>query len=117
MNTVLCIDLQLGLPFLILHKLVHTCWTEALLWPIKAQQVLPHWNTVVQKGEVGRLVVLVVGPSQCHGGEEVKADLPIWLWVADGCGLPRLHKAGMVWFVVLQRPRLAARSSQANTPV
>ena len=41
------------------------------------------WHIVVHQGQVGRLVGLVVGPGQRNGGEKVKCELAVRLWVLE----------------------------------
>ena len=43
-------------------------------------------HTVVPQGEVGRLVVFVVGPGQSNGTQQVEAHLPVWLGVGNWLG-------------------------------
>lgn len=61
--------------------------TEALLRSIKDRQVVVFWLAVIPKSQVGRLVVVVVGASQSHRGEQIETDLAIRLGVVDGLTL------------------------------
>lgn len=63
------------------HKLTRRA--ETLLRPIIYGQVPGHGDAVVLKGQVGWLVSLVVGPTQSHRREQVKAYLAVGLGVVD----------------------------------
>uniref|UniRef100_A0A0E9X4W9 Uncharacterized protein n=1 Tax=Anguilla anguilla TaxID=7936 RepID=A0A0E9X4W9_ANGAN len=107
MNTVLRIDLQShASPGLKRNKLVHPCWTEPLLGSVINGQVLGDGNAVVLEGEVRGLVVLVVGPAQSHGGEQVEADLAIRLWVLDWGAVLRWLQLSRVLTCMFQGPGL-----------
>ena len=62
-DAVLSVDLQPHPlpPILPGYKFVNPCWTKSLLGPVEKVQVSLHGNGVVRQGEVGRLVVVVVG--------------------------------------------------------
>lgn len=61
------------------HKL--TCRAEALLGPIIYVQVSGDGDAVILQGQVGGLVALVVGATQGHRREQVKAYLAVGLGV------------------------------------
>ena len=74
-DAVLSVDLQPHGSVFRLHKLVHPCWAVMLLWTSKVSQVPFHWNGIISEGEVGGLVLIVVGACQGYRGQEVKGHL------------------------------------------
>ena len=66
-----------------------TCGAEPLLGSVENLVVPLDRHAVVEKGQVGGLVVVVVGPRQRHGRQEVEGDLVVGLRVVDLLGFRR----------------------------
>lgn len=64
-----------------------TCGTEALLGPIVYGQVPGDWYAVVLEGQMRGLVPLMIGATQGHRGEQVKAYLAIGLGILNRCAI------------------------------
>lgn len=68
MDAVLCVNLQPHsfLPILPRNILIHSRRAEVLLWTAINIEVLLHRYSIIQEGEMRRLVMLMIGPRQGH---------------------------------------------------
>lgn len=75
---------------------IFTRRAEALFGPVVDGEVLVDGHAVIHEGKVRGLVSFVVGATERHGRQQVKADLSVGFGVLDGCAvLGRLQLVGI----------------------
>ena len=106
-DAILCIDLKSHSHSIFpLHILIDSSWAEVLFWSTIYGQVPFHRYRVICQRQVRRLIVVVIGPGQCHRGQKVKADLAIRFGIVYWFTVLLRLEGGVVFPVVLERPGL-----------
>merc|ERR1719209_1394896 len=105
-NAVCSIDDKPHLSLIVGLVFIHSGRTEPTLRSSVLCLVHSLWHIVIHQGQVRRLVGLVVGPSQRDGGEKVKCELAVRLWVLKLLAGRRRLRCIRVNAFVLQGPWL-----------
>merc|ERR1719209_372366 len=82
-NAVGSIDDKPHLSLIVGLVFIHSGRTEPTLRSSILGLIHSLWHIIIHQGQVRRLVSLVVGPGQCNGGEKIKCELAVRLWVLE----------------------------------
>merc|ERR1719209_2886983 len=105
-NAVCSIDDKPHLSLIVGLVFIHSGRTEPTLRSSVLCLVHSLWHIVIHQGQVRRLVGLVVCPGQRDGGEKVKCELAVRLWVLKLLAGRRRLRCIRVNAFVLQGPWL-----------